>query len=77
MMVAQQIGVPAPREQRSLMTEDERRPLKEMRQLIRDWGILVKYRDYVHYWRKFLLKTEKQRRTRKRVKHQSRQTQNT
>jgi hypothetical protein len=61
MMVVQQIGVPAPREPRSLMTDEERNPLKVTRRLIRDWGILIKYRDYVHYWHKLLYKMEKQR----------------
>jgi hypothetical protein len=70
MMVVQEIGVPAPREQRSLMTDEERNPLELTRHLIRDWGILVKYRDYIHYWRKLLYKMEKQRSPRKLVNNQ-------
>ena len=55
-LVAQQIGVPAPREQRSLMKDEERNPADMMQHLVRDWGILIKYRDYVHYWHHFLYK---------------------
>ncbi|XP_021930778.1 uncharacterized protein LOC110835154 [Zootermopsis nevadensis] len=61
-LVMHQIGVPAPREERSLMADDERIPPDVTRHLIRDWGILVKYRDYLRYWRKLLTKMEKQRR---------------
>jgi hypothetical protein len=72
-MVVQEIGVPAPREQRSLMTDEERNPPEVMRQLIRDWGILIKYRDYVHYWRKLLYKIKNQRKSRKLTNNQIRQ----
>jgi hypothetical protein len=70
MMVVQQIGVPSPREQRSLMTDEERNPLQETQHLIRDWGILSKYRDYVYYWLQLLHKMAKQRNTRKLVKNE-------
>jgi hypothetical protein len=48
-----QISVPA-REQRSLMTDEERKPSDETQGLIRDWGIIIKYRDYLHDWRELL-----------------------
>jgi hypothetical protein len=55
-LVAQHIGVPTPREQRSLMKDEERNPSDMTQHLVRDWGFLMKYRDYVHYWYKFLCK---------------------
>jgi len=60
-LVTQQIGVPTPREQRSLMKDEERNPPDMTQHLVRDWGILIKYRDYVHYWQKFLHKMLKNR----------------
>jgi hypothetical protein len=62
-LVAQQIGVPAPREQRSLMKDEERNPPDTTQHLVRDWGILIKYRDYVRYWHKFLCKMLKNRKS--------------
>lgn len=44
------IRVPS-RVQRSIMTASERDPVDETRRLIRDWGVLLKYRDYLHAWR--------------------------
>jgi hypothetical protein len=76
MMVVQQIGVPTPRVQRSLMTDEERNPLEATQHLIRDWGILSKYRDYVRYWRQLLHKIGKQRKARKLVKNQIRHVPN-
>ncbi|XP_054005215.1 uncharacterized protein LOC128890589 [Hylaeus anthracinus] len=40
-----------PRVERSIMTSIEREPVDDTRRLIRDWGILHKYRDYLHAWR--------------------------
>jgi hypothetical protein len=57
-MVVLQIGVPAPVE-RAVMSEEQRHPKDETQRLIRDWGILIKYRDYLKLWRKLLLKVEK------------------
>ena len=62
-LVVQQIGVPAPREQRSLMKDEERTPSDMTQHLVRDWGILIKYRDYVHYWHQFLYKMLKYRKS--------------
>ncbi|CAL7945647.1 unnamed protein product [Xylocopa violacea] len=36
---------------RSIMSEIEREPVDDTRRLIRDWGVLLKYRDYLHAWR--------------------------
>ncbi|XP_063992805.1 uncharacterized protein LOC135170693 [Diachasmimorpha longicaudata] len=36
---------------RSIMTTVERAPVDETRRLIRDWGILIKYKDYLHAWK--------------------------
>lgn len=44
------INVPA-RVQRSIMTSNERNPIDETRRLVRDWGVLLKYKDYLHAWR--------------------------
>jgi hypothetical protein len=52
------------------MTDEERNPLEVTQHLIRDWGILSKYRDYIRYWRQLLHKMGKQRMTRKHVKNQ-------
>jgi hypothetical protein len=64
-LVMQQIGVPAPREQRSLMTDEERNPTDMTQHLIRDWGILIKYRDYVRYWHELLHKMLKSQKSSK------------
>ncbi|XP_012528324.1 uncharacterized protein LOC105832163 [Monomorium pharaonis] len=39
------------RVQRSIMSHTERNPIDETRRLIRDWGVILKYRDYLHAWR--------------------------
>jgi len=57
-MVVLQIGVPPP-QQRDVMTEEERHPKDETQRLIRDWGILIKYRNYLRCWRRLLLNVEK------------------
>lgn len=36
---------------RSIMNNAEREPEDNTRRLIRDWGVLLKYRDYLHAWR--------------------------
>ncbi|XP_060822079.1 uncharacterized protein LOC132910414 [Bombus pascuorum] len=36
---------------RSIMNKVERNPEDDTRRLIRDWGVLLKYRDYLHAWR--------------------------
>ncbi|XP_015127073.1 uncharacterized protein LOC107048427 [Diachasma alloeum] len=36
---------------RSMMTAVEREPVDETRRLVRDWGVLLKYKDYLHAWR--------------------------
>jgi hypothetical protein len=58
-MLVLQIGVPPP-QQRDMMNEEERHPKDETHRLIRDWGILTKYRNYLRSWRKLFLKMEKQ-----------------
>jgi hypothetical protein len=73
-LVAQQIGVPAPREQRSLMTDEERNPPNMTQHLIRDWGIFIKYRDYVRYWHELLHKMLKNRKSRKLDNNQTSRT---
>ncbi|XP_043267845.1 uncharacterized protein [Venturia canescens] len=40
------------RVQRSIMSSTEREPVDVTRRLVRDWGILLKYRDYLHAWRR-------------------------
>jgi hypothetical protein len=67
-MVVLQIGVPAP-QKRDVMTEAERHPKGETQRLIRDWGILIKYRNYLRCWHKLLLKMEK-RLKKPKVRHQ-------
>src|SRR5580765_2489692 len=39
------------RVERSIMSSNERNPVDNTRRLIRDWGVLLKYRDYLHAWR--------------------------
>lgn len=39
------------RVERSIMNKVERNPEDDTRRLIRDWGVLLKYRDYLHAWR--------------------------
>lgn len=34
------------------MSNVEREPVDETRRLVRDWGILLKYRDYLHAWKR-------------------------
>ena len=36
---------------RSIMTAVERDPVDDTRRLVRDWGVLLKYKDYLHAWR--------------------------
>lgn len=36
---------------RSIMSKTERNPVDDTKRLIRDWGVLLKYRDYLHAWR--------------------------
>ncbi|XP_051163654.1 uncharacterized protein LOC127283044 [Leptopilina boulardi] len=40
-----------PRVERSIMSIEDRDPIDETRRLVRDWGIVLKYRDYLHSWR--------------------------
>jgi hypothetical protein len=53
------------------MTAEQRNQPDVTRRLIRDWGILVKYRDYLHCWRELLYKVENQRKKRKEQKRRS------
>ncbi|KZC14690.1 hypothetical protein WN55_07327 [Dufourea novaeangliae] len=39
------------RVERSIMSSTEREPIDDTRRLVRDWGVLLKYRDYLHAWR--------------------------
>ncbi|XP_070170643.1 uncharacterized protein [Polyergus mexicanus] len=39
------------RVERSIMSGIERNPVDDTRRLVRDWGVLLKYRDYLHAWR--------------------------
>ncbi|XP_011499721.1 PREDICTED: uncharacterized protein LOC105363669 [Ceratosolen solmsi marchali] len=39
------------RVERSIMSDADRQPVDDTRRLVRDWGILVKYKDYIHAWR--------------------------
>jgi len=39
------------RVKRSIMNHTERNPVDTTRRLIRDWGVVLKYRDYLHAWR--------------------------
>jgi hypothetical protein len=67
-MVVLQIAVPTSQE-RDVMTEAERHPEGETQRLIRDWGILLKYRNYLSCWHRLLLKL--QRRLKKsKLRHQ-------
>jgi hypothetical protein len=68
--VVLQISVPA-REQRTLMTPEERNQPDVTRRLIRDWGILIKYRDYLHCWRELLYMVENRRKKQKAQKLRS------
>ncbi|CAK9830580.1 hypothetical protein ANTRET_LOCUS7729 [Anthophora retusa] len=45
-----ELRVPS-RVKRSIMSNIEREPVDDTRRLIRDWGVLLKYRDYLHAWR--------------------------
>ncbi|XP_076658887.1 uncharacterized protein LOC143362525 [Halictus rubicundus] len=44
------IQVPT-RVERSIMKSTDREPVDDTRRLVRDWGVLLKYRDYLHAWR--------------------------
>ncbi|XP_058792496.1 uncharacterized protein LOC131664972 [Phymastichus coffea] len=45
-------GIQLPgRIERGIMSETEREPVDDTRRLVRDWGILLKYKDYLHAWR--------------------------
>ncbi|XP_014206700.1 uncharacterized protein LOC106638162 [Copidosoma floridanum] len=44
------LSVPS-RIDRGIMSEAERDPVDDTRRLIRDWGVLLKYKDYLHAWR--------------------------
>ncbi|XP_031841175.1 uncharacterized protein LOC116430768 [Nomia melanderi] len=37
---------------RSIMKISEREPVDDTRRLVRDWGVVRKYRDYLHIWRR-------------------------
>ena len=37
--------------ERTIMKEWERNPEDDTRRLVRDWGVLLKYKDYLHAWR--------------------------
>ncbi|XP_025264221.1 uncharacterized protein LOC112637835 [Camponotus floridanus] len=39
------------RVERSIMSNIERNPVDETKRLIRDWGVILKYRNYLHAWR--------------------------
>lgn len=39
------------RVERSIMSSQEREPIDDTRRLVRDWGVLLKYKDYLHAWR--------------------------
>ncbi|KAI4484996.1 hypothetical protein M0802_012879 [Mischocyttarus mexicanus] len=38
--------------ERSIMNKIERDPVDDTRRLVRDWGVLLKYKDYLHAWRR-------------------------
>jgi hypothetical protein len=59
-----QISVPA-RVQRTEMSTEERNQTVVTWRRIWDWGILIRYRDYLHYWRELLYKVEKPRKKQK------------
>ena len=67
-MVVLDIGVPSP-QQRDVMKEEERNLKDDTQRLIRDWGILIKYRNYLRSWRKLLLNLEKRMKKHK-LRHQ-------
>jgi hypothetical protein len=67
-MLVLQIGVPSP-QQRDVMKDEERHLKDETQRLIRDWGILTKYRDYLLYWRKLFLNMERRLKKHK-VRHE-------
>jgi hypothetical protein len=69
-LVVLQISVPA-REECSQMSTEERNQPDVTRRLIRDWGILIKYKAYLHYWRALLYKVDNQRKKRKAQKRRS------
>jgi hypothetical protein len=71
--VVLQISVPD-RVQRTQMTADERKQPDVTHRLIRDWGILIKYRDYLHSWRGLLHKVLSRRRQQKAQKGKSKAT---
>lgn len=37
--------------ERSIMSTTDRDPVDDTRRLVRDWGVLLKYKDYLHAWR--------------------------
>ncbi|XP_029046004.1 uncharacterized protein LOC114877509 [Osmia bicornis bicornis] len=39
------------RVERSIMSRTERHPVDDTRRLVRDWGVLLKYKNYLHAWR--------------------------
>lgn len=49
-MVLPSLRVPT-RVERSIMSNTEREPVDDTRRLVRDWGVLLKYKDYLHAWR--------------------------
>ncbi|OAD54613.1 hypothetical protein WN48_06501 [Eufriesea mexicana] len=49
-MALPSLRLPA-RVERSIMSNTERQPVDDTRRLVRDWGVLLKYRDYLHAWR--------------------------
>ena len=53
-----QIAVP-PSQKRDVMKEEDRRPNDETQRHIRDWGILIKYKNYLRCWRKLLFNMKK------------------
>ncbi|XP_012281342.1 uncharacterized protein LOC105700245 [Orussus abietinus] len=50
LVVLPHLQLPA-RVQRSIMSDTERDPEDDTRRLIRDWGVLLKYKDYLHAWK--------------------------
>lgn len=41
-----------PRVHRSIMKTSEREPADDTRRLVRDWGVVRKYKEYLHIWRR-------------------------
>ncbi|XP_076391718.1 uncharacterized protein LOC105663295 [Megachile rotundata] len=39
------------RVERSIMSRTERHPVDDTRRMVRDWGVLLKYRNYLHAWK--------------------------